>query len=161
MATDYEMSQASIAFDILCETLDDMGWTYTKDPDKLTIYSGASGEDIPIDLRIEVDPDKQLVSLLSLLRFEVPESDRIELALAVCTVNHILVDGNFDYNVFDGKIIFRLTSCIKNTIVSKELFKYIILVSCKTVDDYNDSLYMLSNKQIDLSQFEKKINGEL
>lgn len=153
MANEHEMNQAEIAFDTLCEMLDNNGWTYTKDSENLAVYSGATGDDLPIDIRIVIDPDKQLISLFSELTFIVPEDDRIALAAAICAANYTMVDGCFDYNVFTGKIIFRMTSSIRNSIISKDLFEYMLYVSCATVDNYNDKLFMLTKHAISLEDF--------
>lgn len=152
MATENQINQAEIAFDTLCETLNEMGWTYGKE-DRFTIETGAAGDDIPMILKITIDPDRQLISLLSPFEFTVPEEKRIEVAAAICAINYMLVDGNFDYNVGNGRIIFRITSSIINSLVSKEVFKYLILVSCKTIDDYNDKLLLLSKGEITLESF--------
>ena len=152
MATEYQINQAEIAFDTLCNTLNKMDWTYGKE-DRFTIETGATGDDIPMILKITIDPDRQLISLLSPFEFTVPEENRIDVAAAICAINYMLVDGSFDYNVGNGRIIYRITSSIINTLVSNELFKYLILVSCKTIDDYNDKLLLLSKGEITLESF--------
>ena len=152
MATEYQINQAEIAFDTLCNTLNKMDWTYGKE-DRFTIETGATGDDIPMILKITIDPDRQLISLLSPFEFTVPEEKRIDVAAAIRAINYMLVDGSFDYNVGNGRIIYRITSSIINTLVSNELFKYLILVSCKTIDDYNDKLLLLSKGEITLESF--------
>lgn len=155
MAELKEIKQAQNAFATLCEMLDDHGWRYHRDDEKLRVECGANGEDLPIDIRITVDPDKQLVTLLSQLPFKVPEEDRVMGAVAISAANYNMVDGNFDYNLASGSIIFRLTSSIRDSLISKNVFEYMLFVSCATVDNYNDKFLMLIKHAMSLDDFIK------
>ena len=155
MADLKETRQAQTAFNTLCDMLDDHEWKYHRDDEKLRIECGANGEDLPIDIRITVDADKQLVTLLSQLPFKVPEDDRVLGAVSVCAANYNMVDGNFDYNLSSGSIIFRLTSSIRESLVSKDVFEYMLFVSCATIDNYNDKFLMLIKHAMSLEDFIK------
>ena len=155
MATDKELLQAKEAFKTLCAMLDGREWKYDKDEENLAIKSGASGDDLPIDIRITVDPNKQLVTLLSQLPYSVPEDDRVLLAVAVCAANYNMVDGSFDYNLSSGNIMFRMTTSIRESIISQDVFEYMLYVSCRTVDEYNDKFFMLTKKTMSLEDFIK------
>ena len=148
MADKKELEQAREAFDTLCEMLDGNDWHYDKEEDDFTIMCGARGDDLPMPIKIQVDAERQIVSLLSLLPFDVPEDKRVEIALAVSAVNYALVDGSFDYNFADGTLLFRMTSSYRESKVGKTMFEYMLYLSCGTIDDYND-------------KFEKIINGEM
>ncbi len=153
MADEREMKQARIAFASLCEMLDSHKWHYEKDENDLTIYTGAAGDDLPIPIKVQVDPDKQLVSLYSKLPLEVPEEDRIMAAIAVCSANYSMVDGNFDYNLGSGQILFRLTSSIRESLIGKDMFEYMVFISCGTIDNYNDKFDRLFKHEISLEEF--------
>lgn len=155
MANDKELFQAKYAYTTLCDTLDAMKWKYERNDDNLSINCGATGDDLPIDIRVTVDPDKQLCTLLSQLPFKVAEEDRVLGAVAVCAANYNMVDGSFDYNINSGSIIFRMTSSIRESLIGKELFEYMIIVSCRTVDNYNDKFLMLFKKAMSLEDFIK------
>ncbi len=155
MADLKETKQAQNAFNTLCDMLDDHQWKYHRDDEKLRIECGANGEDLPIDIRITVDADKQLVTLLSQLPFKVPEEDRVMGAVAVSAANYNMVDGNFDYNLASGSIIFRLTSSFRESLVSKDVFEYMLFVSCATIDNYNDKFLMLIKHAMSLEDFIK------
>jgi hypothetical protein len=155
MADLKETKQAQNAFNTLCGMLDDHGWKYHRDDEKLCIECGANGEDLPIDIRINVDADKQLVTLLSQLPFKVPEDDRVLGAVAISAANYNMVDGNFDYNLASGSIIFRLTTSFRESLVSKDVFEYMLFVSCATIDNYNDKFLMLIKKAMSLEDFIK------
>lgn len=155
MATEMEMLQARDAYTKICAMLDANKWHYDKDADNLSIKCGATGNDLPIDIRIQVDPDKQLVTLLSQMPYSVPEDDRVLMAVAVCAANYNMVDGSFDYNLSNGNIIFRMTTSIRESIISKDVFEYMLFVSCSTVDEYNDKFLMLIKKAMTLEEFMK------
>ena len=157
MANDKELFQAKYAYKTLCDTLDSMEWKYERDDDNLQINCGATGDDRPIDIRMTVDPEKQLCTLLSQLPFKVAEEDRVLGAVAVCAANYNMVDGSFDYNISNGAIIFRLTTSIRESLIGQEVFRYMILVSCGTVDNYNDKFLMLFKKAMSLDDFIKYV----
>ena len=45
--------------------LDDNDWNYEKDEDELVIRCSARGDDLSMDLKIEIDAERKLVILLS------------------------------------------------------------------------------------------------
>jgi hypothetical protein len=85
--------------------------------------------------------------------FNMPEDKRIDGALAICAANFGLIDGSFDYDLSDGQIVFRLTSSYRESLLSEELFKYMVMVSAGTIDKYNDRLFMLAKDMITLEKF--------
>ncbi len=153
MADEKVLKEAKVAFSTLCAMLDDKEWHYSKDEDKLLVECGANGDDLPIDIRIKVDPEKQIVSLYSTLPYKIPEEERVLAAIAISAMNYNMVDGNFDYNIGSGSVLFRLTSSFRESLVSKEMFEYMLFVSCLTVDRYNDKLLMLVKNVMSLEDF--------
>lgn len=153
MATDKELKQARAAFDTLCSALDNNDWRYQKNEENMTISCGARGDDLPIDIRIEVDAERMLVMLLSQLPFTAPEDKRTEMAIAVSVINNMLVDGSFDYDIRSGRMVFRISSSFRESLLGERAFMYILLCSCKTVDDFNDKLMMLAKGMLTLDQF--------
>ena len=160
MADEKKLRQAKVAFDTLCDMLDEREWKYDKDEDNFRIESGASGEDLPMPIRIDVDPERDLITLLSHMTFDIPEDKRVEMALAVSAINYMLVDGSFDYDVINGTLVFRMTSSYKESLVGKELFAYMLYVSCNTVDNYNDKLMLLAKGKLTLKAFVDSIGEE-
>lgn len=154
------MEQAKQTYDNLCKMLDERGWKYERVDGDLTIKSGIKGDDLPIEFLVRVNPRNEIVSFLSLLPFNVDESKRVDMALAVCAANYCLADGSFDYNLSSGKIIFRLTSSYKNSILSADLFEYMIMVSAATVDVYNDKFFMISKGVLSIQKFLEEEAGD-
>ena len=152
-----QMKQAKMAYARLCEMLEKRGWKYDKNEEEMSITSGAKGEDLPVDILMKVDGERMLVALYSKLPYVVPEDKRVELAIAISVINNALVDGCFDYNPFNGNIVFRLTTSIMESHISKEAFEYMLLVSCQTVDIYNDKLLMVIKGVMSLEDLMKFI----
>lgn len=147
------MAKAKATYAVLCKLFDNMGWKYEKREDELVVESGVKSDDLPIDFLMRVKPRNEIVSLLSWMPYKVEESKRLDMAIAVCVANYSLVDGSFDYNIADGTIVFRLTSSYKESELSEELFKYMIMVSATTVDEYNDKFFMISKGMMSVQQF--------
>ena len=158
MGTDNKHELALQVLDRLCEAMDSHDWKYNVNRDALVIQTGAQGEDLPMDLIIRVDENRQLVMLLSKLPFTVKEDKRLDMAVAVSIVNNRLVDGCFDLDVKTGVLGFRMTSSYIESVLGKDLFAYMLFCSCGTIDDYNDKFMMLSTGMISLEQFMDAMN---
>lgn len=157
MAEEREMKQAKVAFSTLCEMLDDRKWHYRRDDEKLTISCGVNGDDIAINVVMKIDPDKQLLVFYSTMPFEAPEGRRDEMAVAVSRANWGMIDGSFDFNYLNGKIIFRLTSSIRESLVGKDMFAYVLDVAVGTVDEYNDKFEKVANGNMSIDEVIKFI----
>lgn len=150
---DEKMVRAQKTYETLCATLDSHDWHYKKNEKHLSIECGAQGEDLPIEIKIRVDPSRQLIVLLSHLPFIIPEDKRLDVALATSLVNNHLVDGSFDYDITDGQMFFRMTNSFIESEIGNELFTYMLMVSCHTIDDYNDKFFMLGKGAISMEDF--------
>ena len=152
MADQNDLKQAQAVYKALCDMLDGQKWHYNRDDDKLTIDCSAQGEDIPMNIIIEVDAERYLVTLLSPMPFAVPENRRKELAVAVSQANNGMIDGSFDYNFTNGRIMFRMTASYRNSLISKELLFYMLKCSCSTVDNYNDKFLMVAKNNMSIAE---------
>lgn len=152
MVEEKELKQAQTVFDTLCNMLDDREWHYQKSKDDLTVSFTVSGDDLDMDFRVQVDAGRQLVILLSNMPFSAPESKREAMAVAVSSANNGMVDGNFDYDFLSGKVLFRMTSCYRESLIGKELFDYMIACACSTVDNYNDKFLLVAKKDMDIDE---------
>lgn len=160
MAEKLDMRKAEEVYKTLIRMLDGIDWNYDRDDDKLLIKSGVKGDDFPVEFIVVVQPKQEVVQFLSTLPFKMPEDKRIDGAVATSVVNYRLVHGSFDYDMRDGRIIFRMTSSYRDSKISEELLEYTIMVSAATVDDYNDKLFMLSKGMITLDDFIKKVEAD-
>ena len=147
------MQKAKEVYASLIRMLDSINWSYDKDEPNLIIKSGVNGDDLPVEFLVVVNPKNEVVQFISQLPFNAPEDKRIDLAIAVNVANWGLCDGSFDYNVKDGRIIFRMTSSYRESVLGQELFKYLIMVAASTVDKYNDKFFMIAKGMISVQQF--------
>lgn len=85
--------------------------------------------------------------------FDIPEDKRIDMAIAVNIANYGIIDGSFDYDISDGDLRFRMTTSYRESILGKELFEYMFMVSALTTDEYNDKFMMLAKGLISIEQF--------
>lgn len=151
--TDAEkLTKAKATYATLCSALDKGEWHYEKDEEELTIECGYRGEDLPIDLIIRVDADRQLVSLLSQMSFKIKEDKRLDVAVAISYINYGMVHGCFDYDINTGGIFFRMSNSFVDSTLSEKVFMYMLICACKTVDEYNDKFLMLSKGMLSLEQ---------
>lgn len=153
MSTERETKLAQNVYQTICEMLDKKGVKYTKHEDDLVVSCTVRGEDIPMDIVIFVHEKQQIVRLLSPMPFDIPEDKRIDMAIAVNIANYGIIDGSFDYDLSDGDLRFRMTTSYRESILGKELFEYMFMVSALTTDEYNDKFMMLAKGLISIEQF--------
>ena len=147
------MTKAKETYAVLCKMLDSRDWHYEKLEEDLVIKSGVKGDDLPIEFIMRVNPKNEIVSFISWLPFKAEESKRIDVALATTIANYGIADGSFDFNLSDGTILFRLTSSYRGSVLSEDLFEYMIVVAASTVDEYNDKFFMISKGMLSIQQF--------
>lgn len=155
MADEKLLNQARAVYNTLCQMLDGNGWHYDRDDQKFTISCSARGDDLSMEINIEIDAERRLVLLFSPMPFVVGEDRRIPLAVATSVVNYKLVDGSFDYNIENGKILFRMTSSYRDSLIGKDLLEYMLFVSCRTIDDYNDKFLAIAKNDMSTEEIIK------
>lgn len=147
---------AEAVFKTLCEALDDNHWKYDNVSEKSIVHFIVTGEDIPMEFVVYVDPEKELIRILSQLPFSFSEEKRVEGAIATCQATYKLTDGSFDYDFNTGKIYFRLTTSFRGSLISKELISFLIGYSCYVVDEYNDQFLMIDKGMLTIEDFFKR-----
>lgn len=156
MAEQQRSKNTDAVFKTLCETLDDRHWKYDKHPEDSVVHFTVGGDDIPMEFVVYIDSEKELVRMMSQLPFAFSEEKRIEGAIATCQATYKLADGSFDYDFKTGRVLFRLTSSFRGSLISKELIAYMIDCSCYTVDEYNDKFLMIDKGVLAIEDFFKK-----
>lgn len=154
---DKNLKQAQAVYKTFCDMLDGRNWHYKKDDEKLEIKCGAQGDDLPMELKIMVDSKRLLIAIYSFMPFEVPESRRKEMAVAVARANYGMVDGSFDYDYNTGKIVFRITSSYRDSLVGKDMCEYLLMCACFTIDRYNDKFLVISKNDMTIDEIIKFI----
>lgn len=148
-----KFTTAKAVYETVCKALSEKDWKFKGDDENLKIKTGAVGEDLPMDITIDVNADRQLLLVISPMPMAVPEDKRVDIAIAISVINNQLVDGCFDYDIRTGHIFFRLTSSFIKSKIGKEAVMYMLLCSCKIIDEYNDKLLMLVKGLLSVEQF--------
>ncbi|MCM1306959.1 MAG: YbjN domain-containing protein [Bacteroides sp.] len=157
MSDDKKLKNAQNVYKTLCEMMDEKQLKYDKYPEDLVITFVMSGEDIPMQFVLNIDADRELIRLISPLPVTFEGDKRVDGAIATCHANYRIADGSFDFDYKKGKILFRMTSSYMDSLISKDLFEYMVAIACYTVDEYNDKFLMLSKGLLTVEQlFEKK-----
>lgn len=158
MADKNQIKQANEVFKQLCATLNDLDWHYVADEDNLTVELDVQGDDLPIAFEMTVDPERQLIRFISRMPFKMKD---IKVgAVAINLINYALADGSFDMSINSGNVAFRITSSYRDSLVSKDLLRYMVSITCSTVDDYNDKLFDLSRGVLSLEDFVKFVRED-
>lgn len=144
---------AQQVYDTVCELLTEEKWHFTPDPETLMIKTGAVGDDLPMEMFIDVNKERDLMLIISPLPFVIPEDKRIDFAIAVCAVNDSFISGGFDYDIGDGHLMFRLPCSFCGCPMSKNAALQLLLVACNTVDEYNDKFLALATGAVSLEEF--------
>lgn len=140
-------------FDTFCGLLDHIGWKYRADRNSLGISTGASGEDLPMEIVLRFNPAIGRFFLMSQMPVTMKEEKRIDAALVVNEFNKDKKLGAFDLDFESGRIFFKVTQCFVGCRVSEELCSFLLQFSLKFIDDYNDKFLMLNNGLISTEQF--------
>ena len=151
--SEIKMERAKKAYATLCEALDARNWKYEKVDDELLVHFSVNGDDLPIQYIIFVDVDRQLIRLLSHMSFDISEDKRIDGAIATCHATYGLRDGSFDYDLSDGKIVYRMTSAFLDNEVPVSVIQYMIDFTGAVVDKYNDKFFALNKGFLTIEKF--------
>ena len=147
---------ANQVYSTLCDALDERGWSYEKEEEKLLVHFGVRGNDVPMQILILVDADRQLIRVMSPIGFKIKQDNLLDGAIACTVASYGMVDGNFDYDISDGSILYRLTASYRGSKIGKGLFHYLIDCTCATVDDYNEKFLGLNKGTLTIQDFIKQ-----
>lgn len=146
-------------FKACCAYLTKTDWKYDPDEEKLVIHTGARGDDLPMDLILDFDVDRNILMVLSRLPFRFSEEKRMEGAVACSILNDALAVGNFDYDLTDGSVCYRSTTCFEGITLTDAIFEFMIHFTCGVVDKYNDKLLMVDKGMLSIDELNKFIHN--
>lgn len=158
MASKMEAKTATMIYNQLCNVLDNRKWTYERHDEDLIVRFRVHGEDVPMDFVFGVDVERQLLRLKSKLPFNFAEDKRMEGAIATSSVNYMLVDGYFEYDITDGETSFKITTSCRDSLISNETIEYMLRCALFVVEEFNDKFMMISKGYMSLEQFFNSIN---
>ncbi len=148
-----KLALAQSVYNNLCTAIDNRKWVYEKDEENLVVHFKVSGDDLPMQLILFIDVDRQLIRLISPMPYNMSEDKRIDGALATGAANYGMVDGNFDYDISDGSINFRMTASFDDSLIGEGLFQYMISCACSTIDRYNDKFLAIDKGILSVTDF--------
>ena len=110
--------------------------------EKFQIDGDFSAEPFKVHLKLSIYPENGIVTLFSVLPFDVSPAKASEFARLICEINYDdFYAGNYDYNIEKGKVVFRLAMLFRNSILSSELIEESMQYCISTVSKYNNKLY--------------------
>ena len=145
--------QAQSTFEALCFALTKLEWDYNKNLSELQITTTVWGDDIPMEIVVTTESEKQRVILSSVIPVEVADNREADIALALSMINTNLAYGSFKYNIAQKKIYFQLVSRFDGCEMSTSVFEQILTHSVKIIDNYNDKLLLLADNLMTLDEF--------
>lgn len=159
-ATVAKFDEAKVLFGTLCQTLDNMQWKYNKEEreDNFALFTSAVGKDLTMKLAIRIDVDRQVMYLKSPMPFAVPQEMRDTLAKALIIANWSMLNGSFEMDMNDGFVAFKMIVPYMSSMLSTEVCRYMIVLSCNMVDKFNDKLDAICKGQMTLTEFQNFVN---
>lgn len=151
--------EARALYKTLCQTLDNMKWKYSKEEDKFIINTSAIGDDLSMKLMMKIDAERQVMYLKSPMPFAIPESSRDTMGKAILMANYSMLNGSFEFDFSDGYLAFKMVIPYMGSIISEEVCKYMIVLSCSMTDKFNDKFQALAEGRMSLAEFERFTNG--
>lgn len=110
--------------------------------EKLQIDGDFTAEPFKVHLKFSIYPENGLMTLFSVLPFDVPLTKVSEFSKLICSVNYNdFYAGNYDFNPETGKVVFRLAILYRGSIISKELIEESVQYSVDMVSKNNQRFF--------------------
>ena len=158
--TDSEIKRikADGAYKALCLALDNLNYTYDR-TDNMGVIFGLRCDRCSLKFFVFIDEPRQLVRFLTPLPFDINKEKFIDAALGIQYINHNLTAGNFDLNIDDGSIYFRVANSFRgDTCFTSGFFEKMIMLVASTVDYYVLNIAALNNGSITLEEFANHVS---
>lgn len=141
---------AEKAFNEFKKRLNKIKWNYSAGMagGKRVIHTGVQGDDVPMELHIVFDHERELTLLFSQLPVALPKDKIIEGAVAIAMVNHHILQGCFDLDADEGTVTFRLIDDWTGGVSDGEVCENMLGMACQTIDRYNDKLIAFAEDKL-------------
>lgn len=153
MADEKEINSANRVYATLCKILKSRNWEYDNDEEITTISFELQGKSVSIMFIVVVDVERQLIRIYSPLSVKFSQENRIDGAAAICHASYGLHNGSFDYDLFDGTIVFRMVTSFRGSLISEALIENMISCTCTVVDEYSNKFLALENGTMSIDEF--------
>lgn len=155
MAYELKTALAKQTFRTLLSAIEANDWVCSHNDAQLSLNFGVRGNDLDMEFYVLVDAERQIVRLISRLPFKFSGDKVVDGAIATGVANYALMDGNFDFDVTRGDVIFRMTTSFISSVVSKDAFLNLVNYAAWAVDRFNDKLFMVSSGMMSVDDFIK------
>lgn len=149
-----KLSEAKVVYGTLCSALDNRKWTYDKEEEKLIVRTGAVGEDLSMKIYIKVDASRSVMFLKSAMPFTTAPDKIDDMIRAISIANWAMLNGTFEMDKADGYVGFKVVIPFMESLLSEKLCNYMIDVSCRMIDKFNDKLLALNEGKMTLAEFD-------
>ena len=153
MTDEMKKYKAQQAFETLCASLDKDDWKYGKKEEDYIVYYNETGDDLTMQCLIAIDESRQVVRFLSTLPMVFSEDKLVEGAVACCIVNSTIAYGSFDLSIPEGKLTYRMTYSIKDSIMGQDFYRQMRCLATTVLDKYNDKFVALSEGRMKATDF--------
>ena len=155
MATPMQMKHARQAIAAVANGLDRVDWEYRVVDDGLTMETGVKGDGKLGDVMILIKarPESAALSFYFDLPFKVPDSKRVDMAVAICVANYGIINGAFDFDIESGTVWFRMCQSYCDGYPSRETAKYMIKTGFAMMEYYEPSFQKICRGTISIEQF--------
>ncbi len=155
-----KIDEARVMFNTLCQTLDNLRWKYNKEEadGRFSVYTSAVGKDLTMRLTVNIDVDRQLMYLKSPMPFPVPENMRDTMAIAITRANWSMLNGCFEMDFSDGFIAFKMIVPYMSSMISTDVCRYLVLLSCNMIDKFNDKFKAIADGRMTVEELQRFIS---
>ncbi len=114
MATEMEERTMEKLGDVVKAYLEADGWEYEFDEESGTYRTGYSGESGNFAILVHAAEEENLVLLYMAIEDIIPLEARTRLCEYLCRANYGLAMGNFEIDMADGEVVFRVSADVES-----------------------------------------------
>ncbi|MGN0797924.1 MAG: hypothetical protein ACI4M5_06905 [Christensenellales bacterium] len=137
-------------YEQLCSFLDKSNVEYNKNTDRMAVFFDYCFDNTSIKLIMHVNAQNHYFELIMPLSFVVHEELSMEMAMGLALVNSEIFDGHFDYDDNKGNVFFRMTNCYPGSLISEDVFDYMIHSAHEAFMQYGQALSTLGTGSGDI-----------
>jgi hypothetical protein len=124
--------------------LENDDWNYEKIEDKDIIKAKIKGKNASYRLFFQAREDDDWLRVYVISESNIPEGKRGEIAEFITRANYGLQIGNFEMDMDDGQIRYKVSVDVEGSSMSNEMVRNMILVGVTMIDRYFPGLMSVS-----------------
>lgn len=147
------MADSKKAYETVIVSFDAMNWHYNRDDKEQTITCKVKGDDLTMNILYKVIPDREIMYVKSAMPFTVAQDKLMPMCVAATIANYTMLNGSFELDISDGYLGFKIVTPFYGSEVTQELCTYMINLTCRMVDIYNDKFLAVAEGRMSLNEF--------